>query len=577
MLSRQQQLAALNANDYDLVIVGGGVFGACALWEATLRGLKAVLFEAFDFCSGASANSYKIVHGGTRYVQHFDFPRVRSSSRERRAMLTIAPHLVEPLPILIPTYGWGKLGKPYLGAGLTLYDMLTYDRNKGIGVPERCLKSTQLLSREQVLNEFPDIDAKGLTGACVFEDGRFYNPTRLVFAFISSALARGAQALNYCPVEDLLIENDRVVGVRLADKLSGQELTVKSKMVLNTAGPWAERILERALPGTYETQSTYSRDACFVIKRRFPSHYTLAFQGQTKDPDALLSRPARHLFLSPWRDYTLVGVWHKVTAEHPEAIAVEEAELQTFIDEVNAGFPELALSLDDVLFYNAGLVPFGENEEGSENLSYGKRSLLTDHQTTEGLEGLVTLIGVRYTMARGEAEKALDIVQRKLGSAPRRAGSESVKLIGADFSSFAGLKSELAQAWPIELSEPCIDALAHNYGSGYRVLLPLLESDPGLAAPVDGTCVTKAEVVHSCRAEMVNSLADLVFRRTDIATGGHPGDAALACAARIAQKELGWTEQRLDSEMAAVAENFPIAIKRMDSGKQMGKRKESEA
>lgn len=554
--SRAKSIGVTASNDYDILVIGGGIFGACTLWEATLRGYNAALLESFDFCSGSSANSYKIVHGGTRYLQHMDLIRLRASSRERRAMLNIAPHLVEPLPIMVPTYGMGKLSKPFLGVGLSLYDLLTLDRNRGISVPERCLKRTRFLSRQEVLNEFPSLNSAGLTGACVFEDGRFYNPTRLVYTFIKSAVLRGAAAVNYCPVTDFIINDKRVIGVRAKDKQTGQSIAVKAKVVVNAAGPWAERLLHQSLPNQYRPGGTYSRDACFVINRRFPGKYTLAVQGQTKDPDAVLSRPARHLFLSPWRNYTLVGVWHKVTDLHPESVNLSSEELQVFIDEINASYPSLQLKLEDVKFCNYGLVPFGENEEGSQDLSYGKRSLLMDHKALNGVDGLVSIIGVRYTMARGEAEKTLNVVEKKLGREPQASLSDKVKLWGGEFDSFTQLKAAVASEWPFEIKESTLDSIAHNFGSGYRELLPLVGKNSKLAEPIDGADITGAEVVYSCRSEMVCSLNDIVFRRTDLGTGGNPGDSALHAVGKIVQSELGWSNERLSSEISAVKEKF---------------------
>lgn len=481
---------------------------------------------------------------------------MRASSRERRALLKIAPHLVEPLPIMVPTYGVGKLSKPFLGAGLSLYDLITFDRNQGIRDPERRLSRTRFLSRDEVLREFPTLRKNGLTGACVFEDGRFYNPTRLVLTFIRSAVAKGAVALNYCPVTDFVVEGKKVVGVKVQDSQSGKSLSIRSKIVINAAGPWAERLLHRSLPNARLPGSTYSRDACFVIKRRFPGKYTLAVQGQTKDPDAVLSRPSRHLFLSPWRNYTLIGVWHQVTNEHPESVRLSGEELQAFIDEINASYPGLELAKEDVQVCNFGLVPFGENAEGSKDLSYGKRSLLMDYQAINGIDGVVSIIGVRYTMARGEAENTLNLVEKKLGRTPQKSRSDSVKLWGAEFSTFKQLKHQLKSDWPVELGETTLESLAHNFGSQYSKLLPLLKENSEWAEPVQGTDVTKAEVVYSCRSEMVSSLSDIVFRRTDLGTGGNPGGAALQVVGQIVMSELGWSGQRFNLEMSAVEKNF---------------------
>lgn len=167
----RRSVPTLADRKYDLVVIGGGILGACAAWDAVLRGLSVVLVEAHDFCSGTSANSYKIVHGGIRYLQHGDIARLRASCRERSALLRIAPHLVQPLPIVVPTYGYGKRGKSFLGAGMFLYDALTLDRNHGIADRAGRIPRTRLLSRMDVMEQFPGLPKKGLTGGTLFWDG----------------------------------------------------------------------------------------------------------------------------------------------------------------------------------------------------------------------------------------------------------------------------------------------------------------------------------------------------------------------------------------------------------------------
>jgi glycerol-3-phosphate dehydrogenase len=172
----KRNISDLAASIFDVVIVGGGIFGACAAWDAALRGLSVALVEARDFCGGTSANSFKIVHGGIRYLQHADLARFRASCRERSALFGIAPHLVQPLPILVPTYGRGKGGKAFLGAGMLLYDALTINRNHRIQDPARKIPWTRFLSRAEILAQFPDLPEKGLTGGVVFCDGQNVQP-----------------------------------------------------------------------------------------------------------------------------------------------------------------------------------------------------------------------------------------------------------------------------------------------------------------------------------------------------------------------------------------------------------------
>ena len=282
-----RNIKLLTEREYDLVIIGGGIFAACAAWDATLRGLSVAMIEKQDFCSGTSANSLKFIHGGIRYLQHADIIRLKSSCHERSAMLRIAPHLVQPLPILIPTYGFGTSGKLFLGIGMFLYDLLTLGRNKDIRDPKRHIPWTRFFNKQEVLSEYPDLDQKGLTGAALFSDAQMYNPTRLVLAFIKSAVKQGAQVANYVEAQNLIREGNRVIGVQAIDRIANTAVNIKAKTVLNAAGPWSDWLLEQALPEIKVEKNVFSRDACFLIKRRFKSPCAVAVQGRTKDPDAL--------------------------------------------------------------------------------------------------------------------------------------------------------------------------------------------------------------------------------------------------------------------------------------------------
>lgn len=554
---RQENIKKLTEDCFDLVIVGGGIFAACAAWDAVLRGLSVALIEKEDFCSGVSANSFKMIHGGIRYLQHADIVRLRSSCHERSAMLRIAPHLVQPLPILIPTYGYGKSGKLYLGAGMLLYDLLTLGRNRGIRDPKRHIPWSGFLNKEEVLQEYPDLEKEGLTGAALFSDGQMYNPTRLVLAFIKSAMGKGVQVANYVEATGLIQDQSAVVGVKAVDKLTGQSLTIQAKMVLNAAGPWSEWFLADTVRDNAAEKGVYSRDACFVIKRRFKSNSAIAVQGRTKDPDALLSRPARHLFLVPWRDYTLVGVWHVVLTNHPEEVTVEKSEIETFIDEINWAYPGFDLKSEDVEIWNAGLVPFGENEEGAENLSYGKRSHLIDHKQEDGIDGLVTLIGIRYTTARGDAAKALDMVCSKLGVRSGRPATESIPVAGGDIENFDVLVQRLYRKQDLNLSEDCVRALAHNYGTDADSIIDMATQDRSMANTAGNTCVLLAEVKYAVENDMACTLSDIVFRRTDLATGGNPGEVAIRTCAELMAVLLEWDEQEMQCQIATVMKRFP--------------------
>lgn len=552
----QRDLAALAEREYDLVVVGGGIFGACAAWDATLRGLSVALLERRDFAGATSANSFKIIHGGVRYLQHADVARLRESSAERRALLRIAPHLVRPLPIFIPTYGHGVKGKELLAAGLLVYDLLTLDRNRGIADPDRRIPRSRLLSRDEVLDRFPHLDGKDLTGGAVFQDGQMYNPPRLALAFLRSAAERGAQIANYVEATGFRRDRNRVTGVRARDGLGGEPLEVRGRVVLNAAGPWAEPLLGRGVGVGLAPRPTWSRDACFVVAGRRTGDLGLGVQGRTRDPDAILSREARHLFLVPWRDYTLVGVWHVVYTGDPDGFTVTDGDLRAFVDEVNWAYPPLDLTLDDVTTWNAGLVLFGENRPSQAHLSYGKRSRLVDHGDEGGVEGLVSLLGVRYTTARLEAGRAVDLALARLGRAAAPCRTAETPLHGGAIERFEEFSGAAATRYGPGLGAEVARSLAHNYGSAIGEVLRHVDGEPRLGRPLGGSHVIGAQVVHAVRDEMALRLSDVVYRRTDLATAAWPGEAAVRECARVMAAELGWSPERERSEVDAVRTEF---------------------
>lgn len=554
----RRNLSALANTEYDLVIVGGGIFGLCAAWDAALRGLSVAIIEKGDFAHATSANHFKMAHGGIRYLQHADIYRVRESCRERSALLRIAPHLVQPLPIVIPTYGHGIKGREFLSAGLFLYDILTGDRNRGIQADRRIPRG-RFISRQEVLELFPGIEEKGLTGGAVFCDGQIYNPPRLATSFLRSAVNRGADAANYVQATDLLKKGNRVFGVNAQDVLTGNTFHIRGKVVLNTAGPWAHHFLSSSIGLHLDPKLTFSRDLAFVVKRRPTTQYGIALSTETKDVDSVLDRGGRHLFVIPWRGFTLIGVWHVVCARAPEKLAVTREELQGFIDEVNEAYSGLALALDDISIINTGLTLFGEeNKQGRNNMSFGKRSRLIDHNREHQLEGLVTLIGVRATTARGMAEKATDIIANKLGQSTPRSETEVTPIYGGHISSFEDFLRDAIRNSPSALNTRKVRALVHNYGSQYQQVLKYVKENPTWIESVGESTVLKTEVIHAVREEMAQKLADVVFRRTDLATGRYPGDNAVETCARLMSSEMGWDKERLNTELEEVKITFPF-------------------
>lgn len=554
----QRRPATLSEREYDLLVIGGGAFGAAAAHDAALRGLKTALIERQDFGAGASAECFKMVHGGIRYLQHADIPRLRASCHERSALLRIAPHLVSPLPIAIPTYGHGRSGKAFLGTGARVYDLLSCDRNRGIRDPQRRIRNTQWLSRNDVLRMFPHLETPRLTGAVVFEDGQMYNAARLVLAFVKGAAASGADVCNYVEATQFLWSGNSVRGVRARDTLTGEDFDIRARLTLNAAGPWADYL--QGDPQRFGTHQRlpFSRDAYFIVDRPPSSIYGIAIQGLSRDKDALLGRQTRHLFAAPWRDKTLLGVWHKLFPEQPDEACVVPSEIEEWMTEINTVYPTLQLSPAEVSFAHCGLVPFGETATATE-LSFGKESRLVDHREKHNVRGLVSLVGIRFTMARADAARAVDMLLRQSDHAPGKYGSsrpptQRLPLPGGDIENFAVFEVEALRDVPQDVGTGCLQSLLRNHGTEYLKILR--EHASSTITNVPGTRTLTAEIRYAVNHEMAVHLDDVVMRRTDLAAGSHPGRAALLATAAEMGRQLAWSAERLHQELAAVERNL---------------------
>ncbi|MEO7136814.1 MAG: glycerol-3-phosphate dehydrogenase/oxidase [Gemmatimonadales bacterium] len=551
----QRDLSALAGLEFDVAVVGGGICGAAAAWDAAQRGLSVALLERGDFGEATSANSLKVVHGGIRYLQHLDLARVRESSRERSALLRIAPHLVRPMPVLVPTYGHGRQGPEALAAAFLLLNALTWDRNRGIDGRGR-IPRARLLSRAEALDRCPEVDRPALTGAGLFWDGQLCNPPRLVWEFVRTAARAGAAVVNYCEVREVARHGNRVIGVTALDRLSDSQVDVRARVVINAAGPFAERLYIRS--GIQRDHGIpWSRDLALVLARRPGREEALAVPTRYRDPDALLSRGPRHLFLVPWRDVTLVGVHSAIYRGDPDCLTVTPEEVELFLDEVNLAAPWLSLKASDVAMIYAGLLPIGAGDLVGTNVSFGKRAHVVDNALTDGIDGLVTAVANRFTTARRVAERAVDLAARKLGRSVPPSRTATTPLYGAPSDSPAELARDVARHAQGRLDREVAEQLAQNQGSAWPQVLRLMRDDASLGETVGHSRTLRAEVVHAVREEMAQALGDCVFRRTDIGTAGNPGQATLRECAQLMARELGWSTMRQERELEEVYTRFP--------------------
>ena len=379
----KRDLASLSAGELDLVVVGGGIYGAVAAYDAAQRGLSVALVERDDFGSGASWHSLKTIHGGMRYLQKGALGRLRESARERRTFLRIAPDLVRPLPFVVPTRGHGVAGREALEVALRLNNWLTRDRNDGLPEGQQ-IPDGRTVSAREALDLVPGLEPRGLTGAAVWSDAQAVSTERLTLAFVLAAAEAGARVANHAEVIAVLRSTGRAVGVAVRDCRRGGTREVRARMVLNAAGPGADEVLARA--GLRRAPGPLLRARNLVL-RRAPSL-----------PHAVGARSrGRFLFLVPWQGRTLVGTDYEPAQAAP-------SDPRAFLAEADRAFPWASLADAEVSLVHEGLVPGRDGPAG-----IATRPRLHDHEREDALPGLVSLQGVKYTTARSVAERAVDL------------------------------------------------------------------------------------------------------------------------------------------------------------------------
>ena len=550
----------LAKSHYDVLVIGGGITGACVAWDATLRGLRVALIEKGDFGGATSANSLKTVHGGLRYLQDANLRLVRKMVRERQAFLRIAPHLVHPLPVLMPTYQ-SKLmrSKLALGAAVKLNDLVSFDRNWGSD-PQKVLPNGRVLSRAECLKLLPGLDDAGVSGAVLWYDGQMYNSERLLLSFVLSAAEAGAQVANYVAATGFLQDSRRVAGVAARDELTGAALEIRARLVVNAAGPWVDNVLGRLDPPLLRRKFHLSTAMNLVTRQILPDYAVgLTSPYAQTLPDGSTESRSRVLFIAPWRGYSLVGTLHTPYEGRVDDEWVTEKAITDFIAEVNQSYPGAALKREDVYQVHRGFLPAIAEGADPASVRLIREGQVTDHYAENGVDGLVTVVGVKYTTARYVAEKAVDLVFKKLGRPSPRCQTAHTRLYGGQISRFDQFIARVMEEWPYELPPNDLRRLLYNYGSTCGQLLPYWQQDPDLGQPLTATTpLTKAEVLHSVRQEMAQKLSDVVLRRTDFGTVSKPDETGLLACARIMAAELDWDRRRLDREVNEVFNAYII-------------------
>lgn len=525
----------LAARTFDLLVVGGGVYGLTIAYDAAQRGLATALVERGDFGCGSTFNHLRTVHGGLRSLQTLDLARARESIRERRTLARIAPHAVAPLRFVLPLTRSLTRGALAMRAGFLLDRCLAADRNRGVPASHR-LPGGRVVSRGAAIRSFPGLRRQGLTGAAVWYDYETIESDRLTFAWALGAAEHGAVLANHLEAKTPLTDGRRVAGVRATDGPTGAAIEIAARMTVNATGAGLQALLA---PLGLDARLPVLKAMNLVTRRDAGGDEALGGR----------SREGRNFFLVPWRGRALFGTWESAGPVPPDTPGVTADEVAAFVGELNRVFPSLDLTPADVTLAHRGLVPAAWRNG---RLTLEGREQVRDH-AAEGVEGLISIAGTKFTTARASAERIVTLVLRKLGRPAAPCRSAAVPLPGGGLRDVALAIGEARRDHDEALPHDAIPHLVASYGTRYRDVLALAAGRSDWRARVgDDSPVIGAELVWAARHEMAVTLADAVIRRTPLGALGYPGDAAAERAAALVGDELGWSAERRQQEMTAV-------------------------
>jgi glycerol-3-phosphate dehydrogenase len=533
---RPRDLTRFEGNTYDVLVIGGGIYGLACAYEAASRGLRVALVEAADIGGGASFNHQKTAHGGLRSLGSGHPGRAREAIRERRALARIAPWFLRPLPFLVGTYRSMTKNRLALRAAFKLDGWLGRRRNDGLE-PELHLPSARLVSKAATLKLFAGIRRDGLTGGAQWYDYQMVEADRLTLAFAAAADRAGADLANYVEAVDVIREGARIAGMIVRDHLDNGRLEIRARVTVNAAGSRAGDVMR-----------------LLGVERPFPLLRAMNLVTSKPASDMALAAPGhdgRMLTLVPWRGRALVGTSQSAQIVDSGNLAVTQTEIDAFTSDANVAFPALKLSSSDVTLVHRGLVPA--------IVRNGRPDLKPSAEIIDHGNGGITVIGVKFTTARGVAERAIRVVARRLGCRLSPSRTATTPLPGAAIADHEALAIETGRAFHLDVPLPVIRHLITLYAEGAAEIIHLTHDRPDLQEPLaPGTATLKAEIVHVIRHEMAVRLSDIVVRRIGLGSSGAPPPDALAAAAQIAATELGWDAARMEAELTEVRRFYEI-------------------
>jgi glycerol-3-phosphate dehydrogenase len=521
----------ISETTFDVIVIGAGINGAGIARDAAMRGLKVLLLDKGDIGCGTSSFSTRLIHGGLRYLEHREFGLVRESLRERETLMRIAPHLVRPLPLLVPIYKEARRGLWTMRAGMIAYDFLSFDKS---------LPRHRMLTRDQTLKEFPGLNPEGLVGGAVYYDAQVEFAERLVLENALSASEYEARVLTYSRVDRLIVEDEKVCGIEFQNELNGERHSTRGQIIFNAAGPWVDQLLEKA--GAASPQLIGGTKGSHIIVAPFPGAPSCAIYVEAETDH-------RPFFIIPWNGNYLIGTTDIRYDGDLDLVRIQAEEIAYLVRETNRIIPSANLSRDKILYTYAGVRPLpftgGKGEAG-----ITRRHFIRRHPQ---VTNLFSIVGGKLTTYRSLAEEAVNLVFKELGKSVAKCSTAEVPLPGAVIpetgSNFEDCCKHFRQG--SGLPDATGDRLLRIYGTRATELVKMTAAEPSLGKILDDeTHATAAEVVYSFEREFASTLTDCLLRRTMVGLNSTLGMKAVEAAARIGREHLGWPEDRVEQELA---------------------------
>lgn len=518
---------------FDLIVVGGGIIGAGIARDAALRGLRTLLVEKEDFAYGTTSRSTRLIHGGLRYLRRLELGLVRQDLRERQVLLSIAPHLVHPLPFLIPlTRSWFRLA---LACGLQLYDLLSFDKS---------LPSHHHLSRRETLEFEPSLELQGLVGSYLYYDCQVPFAERLCLENALAAAEQGASLLNHTKVTGLLRAGSAVGGVQGEDLLTGASYQLRGRLVVNAAGPWADGV--RDLLGRKAKPLVRLTKGVHLLTPQVSRHALVLFARSD----------GRLFFVTPWQEYSLIGTTDTDYSGDQDRVQAEAEDVNYLLTEVRRAFPG---ARQEPIFYTTAGLRALVGAEGAKAGDLSRDHKVVDHEAKDGVGGFISVLGGKITAYRAIAQEVVDLACQKLGLKAACSTAE-VPLPGAPTVP----KEKVTQA-AVEsgLSVDTVAHLAALYGSCFTQVLRLAGRDARGRRPLcPHSRDILAQVWHAVEEESALTVSDFLRRRSAIGLSPGQGLEAAETVAQEMRRLLGWSavEQQRQVETyrnwAALSQRF---------------------